>query len=265
MQHIIPTVTNFVDPFRFWMGPVSSERPLRSWEAIAQGTVRRDLADRPLLRTYDRMSGSLPDESGDMYARAPDMPLRTSQARQSTLDTHIRNDEWSAIPYISFTPSPEALENFANFRRTQPYRKNQTIVVIDPMVRLEAHRLVINYGEEKRYYNIKVPYNLSQKELDSHYICLWEVRADEVVGHWSWDELSSKPNWYDDVVLPALKSFREKRQQYQVSEDLSIALSALGLNEPSTESSSDYGSSDEEVLESPNGSDPIRDGIRTNL
>ncbi|CZS80311.1 unnamed protein product [Fusarium graminearum] len=148
MQHIIPTVTNFVDPFWFWMGPVSSERPLRSWEAIAQGT---------------------------------------------------------------------------------------TIVVIDPM------------------------------ELDSHYICLWEVRADEVVGHWSWDELSSKPNWYDDAVLPALKSFREKRQQYQVSEDLSIALSALGLNEPSTESSSDHGSSDEEVLESPNGSDPIRDGIRANL
>ncbi|KAK6710512.1 hypothetical protein SNK03_004939 [Fusarium graminearum] len=133
------------------------------------------------------------------------------------------------------------------------------------MVRLEAHRPVIKYGEEKRYYNIKVPYNLSQKELDSHYICLWEVRADEVVGHWSWDELSSKPNWYDDAVLPALKSFREKRQQYQVSEDLSIALSALGLNEPSTESSSDHGSSDEEVLESPNGSDPIRDGIRANL
>lgn len=124
MQHIIPTVTNFVDPFWFWMGPVSSERPLRSWEAIAQGTVRRDLADCPLLRTYDRMSGSLPDESGDMYARVPDMPLRTSPARQSTLDTHIRNDEWSTTPYISFTPSPEALENLANFRRTRPYGKN---------------------------------------------------------------------------------------------------------------------------------------------
>jgi hypothetical protein len=176
------------------------------------------------------MSGSLPDEFGDMYARAPNMPLRTSQARRSTLQTHIRNNRWEATPYISFTSSPEVLENFADFRSTRPYREDQTIVAIDPAVRLEAQRPVINYGDEIRYYNIEVPYRLSQEELNSHYICLWEVRADEIVGRWSWNELSSNPNWYEDVILPAFRNFREWRRQNQVEEqvcDLSSALSAL--------------------------------------
>ncbi|GKU04059.1 hypothetical protein FLAG1_06552 [Fusarium langsethiae] len=268
MQHIVPTVTNAVNPFQSYMSPVSLERPLRFWKVSAQRAVWRDLADRPLLRTYDRNSGSQPDKSGDMYARAPNMPLSTSQAQRSTLQTQIRNYEWKATPYISFASSPEALENFANFRRTRPYRGNQTIVVIDPVVRLEAHRPVINYGDEIRYYNIKVPYNLSQEELDSHYICLWKVKADEVVGHWSWDELSSNPNWCEDVILPALRSFREGGRQYQAEEEvynLSSALSALGLNEHSTKSSSGHGNSDEEVPKRLDERDIIGDGIRANL
>ncbi|KAG8671505.1 hypothetical protein FPOAC2_04847 [Fusarium poae] len=100
------------------------------------------------------------------------MSLSTSQARLSTLRTHIRNDLREPSPYISFTSSLEALESFANFRKTRPYRENHIIVVIDPVVRLEGKRPVINYGDEIRYYNIDVLYNSSQQELDNHYICL---------------------------------------------------------------------------------------------
>ncbi|KAG8359709.1 hypothetical protein FVEN_g2522 [Fusarium venenatum] len=196
------------------------------------------------------------------------MPLSTSQARRSTLQTHIRNNIWEPTPYISFTSSPEALESSANFRRTRPYRENQTVVVIDPVVRLEAKRPVINYGDEIRYYSIDVPYNLYKKELDNHYICLWEVKAEEVVGRWSWDDLSLNPNWYEDIVLPAMRNFREKRQKYQVEEEvygLSNALSALGLNDFLSESSSGHGNSDQVVPKKLDGSGPIRDNIRANL
>ncbi|CEI60819.1 unnamed protein product [Fusarium venenatum] len=166
------------------------------------------------------------------------MPLSTSQARRSTLQTHIRNNIWEPTPYISFTSSPEALESSANFRRTRPYRENQTVVVIDPV------------------------------ELDNHYICLWEVKAEEVVGRWSWDDLSLNPNWYEDIVLPAMRNFREKRQKYQVEEEvygLSNALSALGLNDFLSESSSGHGNSDQVVPKKLDGSGPIRDNIRANL
>lgn len=231
MQHIIPATSTFVNPFHLYISPISLEKPLRAWEVSAQASVRRDLADSPLLRTYDHISGSQADELGDMYARAPYMPLRASGDRRSTLQTHIRNYEWKPTPYISFTSSPEALENFANLRKRNPCRRHQSILVIDPAVRIEAQRPVINFGEEMRYYDIKDPYDLPQKELDSHYICLWKVKADEVVGRWHWDELSSKPNWYEDIVLPAFRQFREKRRWEQVKEqmhNLSGALGALG-------------------------------------
>lgn len=107
--------------------------------------------------------------------------------------------------------SPEALRNFANFRKRRPYRQDQTVIVIDPAVRFEAKRPVINYGDEMRCNNIKDPYDLSQEELNSHYICLWGVKANEVVESWSWDELSSNPNWHQNIILPRSREFRERR------------------------------------------------------
>ena len=49
------------------------------------------------------------------------------------------------------------LRNFANFRKRRPDRQDQTVIVIDPAVRFEAKRPVINYGDEIRCNNIKDP------------------------------------------------------------------------------------------------------------
>ena len=163
--------------------------------------VQRDLAGRSSLRTYDYICQSQPDELGHMYARASNMSLKTSQTRRSTLQTHLLNYRWVPTPYISFMSSPEALRNFANFRKRRPYRQDRTVIVIDPAVRFEAKRPVINYGDEMRCNNIEDPYDLSQEELNSHDICLWRVKANEVVESWSWDELSSNPNWYQNIFL----------------------------------------------------------------
>lgn len=62
--------------------------------------------------------------------------LTTFEARRSSHQTHIIHRNWTPTPYISFTSSPEALENLANFRKSHPRRKRQTVTVVDPAVRL---------------------------------------------------------------------------------------------------------------------------------
>ncbi|KAJ0133358.1 Uncharacterized protein HZ326_23576 [Fusarium oxysporum f. sp. albedinis] len=84
-----------------------------SWSPVAQAGWKHPV-DKPLLRTWDDLSGSQPDGSGDMSARASDIPLTTFEARRSSHQTHIIHRNWAPTPYISFTSSPEALENLAS-------------------------------------------------------------------------------------------------------------------------------------------------------
>lgn len=158
MHRSIPTASTPANSFQqLWRPPTFQEKPLRSWKTTAQVDVQRDLADRSPLRTYDYISQSQPDELGHMYARASSMSMKTSQTRRPTLQTHLLNYRWVPTPYISFMSSPEALRNFANFRKRRPDRQDQTVIVIDPAVRFEAKRPVINYGDEIRCNNIKDP------------------------------------------------------------------------------------------------------------
>ncbi|KAF4966063.1 hypothetical protein FSARC_6189 [Fusarium sarcochroum] len=226
----------------------------RDWSPLIQALCGENV-DVPLLRTWDDYSGSQPDEiSGAMYARALKLPLNTFEARKSSLQIHIDHKNWKPTPYISFTSSPAALRDLANYRKHRPYRDSQTITVIDPAVRLQAGWPIICFGDEMRHYGTEDPYGMADEELRSHYLCLWRVLESEIVGHWNWDDLSSNPNWYRDTILPAFREFRE--QKLVIADDdqvdvLSSAINSLGLDDdtPSSESpssSSGYGSSDEE-------------------
>ncbi|KAJ4263939.1 hypothetical protein NW762_005977 [Fusarium torreyae] len=247
----------------------------RAWSPLALA-LRGENADVPLLRTWDIYSGSQPDiNSGDMYAREPDLDLNTFEARRSSLEIHIDNSNWTPTPYISFTSSWDALQTFANFRDSQRSRKNQTITAIDPAVRLEAGWPVVCFGEEMRHYGIRDPYGMANAELRSHYLCLWRVLQNEIVGHWNWDDLSSNPNWYQDTILPAFRRFREERRRRELVDDdqvdvLSSAINSLGLDDDtlsseSPSSSSGRESSDDEELWVLEGRETVESNTREML
>ncbi|KAF5027312.1 hypothetical protein F66182_606 [Fusarium sp. NRRL 66182] len=214
----------------------SSEESNHAWSPFVQG----EHIDLPLLRTWDMYSGSQPnDATGNMYAREHHLPLNTFKIRKSSLQTHLVHRSRIPTPYISFTSSPVALGELANYRKDRPFRGAQTITVIDPAVRLEAGWPVLCLGDEMRHYGVSNPYkSVRDEELNSHYVCLWRVMNDEMVGHWDWNELSSKLNWYEDIILPALTKFRERRRRQREQlgvidggqvDELSSAIDALGL------------------------------------
>ncbi|KAI7761294.1 hypothetical protein LZL87_002109 [Fusarium oxysporum] len=244
----------------------------RSWSPVAQAVWKHPV-DKPLLRTWDDLSGSQPDGSGDMSARASDMSLATFEARRSSLQTHIIHRDWTPTPYISFTSSPEALENLANFRKSHPRRKHQTITVVDPAVRLESGWPIISYGEEKDYYRIEIPYGIPDWELRAHHLCLWTVKAEEIIQHYEWDKLSSDPNWYHNIVCLDFKRFREERQrreQEQVQhriDDISVAFGTLHLNSSSSPSSSTASdrNTDNEPWEDTDRNQPTKQHIQSLL
>ncbi|KAF4468897.1 hypothetical protein FALBO_4213 [Fusarium albosuccineum] len=210
---------------------ISAQRQ-RSWSTLARVFADRK-TDMPLLRTWDHFSGSQPDEeTGDMLARAYDLPLRTVEARKSSLATHLVHREWKPTPFISFTSSWQKLQDLANFREQRPHRGDQTITVIDPSVRLEAGWPILCVGDEMRYYGIPEPYGMHRSEHDNHHVCLWSVKKEEIVGHWDWNELSRNPRWYEEIIYPEFERFREQRQQQHASnlvEDISAGIEALGL------------------------------------
>lgn len=59
------------------------------------------------------------------------------------------------------------------------------------------------------FYGIQSPYRADY--WDGHFLCLWEVTPEEVVGVWEWNDLRSKLNWYDEIIMPAVKNHRDKR------------------------------------------------------
>ena len=82
------------------------------------------------------------------------------------------------------------------------------------------------------------PCNRSNEYYKNHYICLWEVTEEEVIGKWKWDDLLKTDRWYERVILPA---FKEHNGKYDVS-DRVFKMSALRdalfeMQEPSIPSS----------------------------
>jgi hypothetical protein len=160
----------------------------------------------PLMRTWDKYSGSI-IKGSRMLSRAPDMPLDTEEARKSSLTTHLKHSDWGTeIPYISFTLSAEALEKLASERESK--RGKQILTVIDPGTRSKYGLPALDVAAEMDYYSISDPYHQGNQYYINHFICLWEVTPDEVVGSWPWDELAGFENWYKDIVMPKFDQVR---------------------------------------------------------
>lgn len=87
--------------------------------------VARDFLQQPLLRLWDRCSGSRPESDGFMLSRAPRERLDTADSRVASLKRHIDNSVWIPTPYISLTTNPTAIEELADsrdLRRRGPHK-----------------------------------------------------------------------------------------------------------------------------------------------
>ena len=179
---------------------LSSEEHFHPWRAQPSENLRK-----PLLRIWDRYSGSQPGEDGRMMSRAPTMPLDTYTSRRDSLAKHLDYQEWTPGPYISFTTSPTAINKLAPMRVER--RGSQTLTVVDPNRRMKNRLPVLEVTAEMDYYRIPNPYRKSSKFYINHYVCLWHVTKAEIVGDWEWTSLSKNKNWYHDVILPAFERF----------------------------------------------------------
>lgn len=167
--------------------------------------------DCPLLRIWDGCSGSRPDKDNRMLSRSPNQPLGTEQARKDSLAIHLDHGVWKETPYISFTKSASAIEDLAIYRMSRG-RGLQTLTVIDPAARLRSGLPTLDVAAEMKYYCIPDPYKRGSKYYIDHYVCLWEVTEEEIVGHYKWEELAKTTNWYDEVIIPAFRKFSGRRR-----------------------------------------------------
>jgi hypothetical protein len=181
--------------------------------------------DFPLLRIWDSYSGSQPNTYNRMNSRSPDRPLNTIEARQTTLTTHINHEDWTPTPYISFTSSPAVIEDLAKWRKAK--RGTQTLTAINPNIRLGSGLPILDLDTEMEHYKISNPYGNRGKYSVDHYICLWQVTDEEIIGHWNWDKLVESGQWYQDIVKPA---FQESNQSFvfgAADSDVSLLMSRL--------------------------------------
>lgn len=200
-----PSVFKTAEDDRTW-----SREWIPAFRQLLAGSVLDQLWDSVLLRTYDAMSGSQPGPQHRMFARAARMALHTAKVRRDTLETHADHRIWEDTPYISFTKYPYALQSLAESRMNRN-RGDQYIVAVDPRIRLEAGLPVLHCKEEMEYYEVQSRYRGDY--WDGHYLCLWEVTPEEVVGVWEWNDLRSEPNWYEKIITPAVKEHREEQDR----------------------------------------------------
>ena len=114
------------------------------------------LWDSPLLRVYDEMSGSQPDDKHRMLACDARMRPDTDQDRPETLKNQANRRCWENTPYISFTNSPQGLWDVAE-KRMHKNRGDQHLVVVGPRVRIKLGLPVLHYAEEMAEYKIPNP------------------------------------------------------------------------------------------------------------
>lgn len=65
---------------------------------------------------------------------------------------------------------------------------------------------VLHCKAEMEHYGVKSRYR--NDYWSNHYLCLWEVTPEEVVGTWRWRHLRKYRNWFEDIVEPAVKTRR---------------------------------------------------------
>ena len=168
--------------------------------------------DFPLMRVWDCCSGSVLDDDSRMLSRAPDESLFTNDARKASLTHHLNHRNWDVpTPYISFTSSPDALSKLACQRDRKRNRGEQYVTIIDPGSRIKNNLPVLDVAAEMKQYSIRDPYNRGGEYYDNHYVCLWEVTPEELVGQWTWEELAVMDDWYESVVIPAFNWARKRK------------------------------------------------------
>jgi hypothetical protein len=199
---------------------LSTEEQLHPWKSSCFQSF-----NLPLLRIWDPYSGSIPDKQNRMSSRAPNRRLDTIDSRKISLATHINHSSWTPTPYISFTSSPVAVEKLAEQRR--PRRGPQTLTVIDPNIRLRNGLPILDFAAEMEHYNISNPYGSRDRYCIDHYLCLWQVTENEIIGQWEWDELVVSGNWYQDIVMPAFRDFNWRSSQNVDDFDLSKIMDRL--------------------------------------
>ena len=201
-------------------GSLSIAELLRPWRRSCDASF-----NFPLLRIWDHYSGSQPDDYGRMNSRAPDERLDTDHLRRNTLTTHINHKVWTPTPYISFTSSREAIEGLAEWRKVK--RGPQTLTVINPSIRLRKGLPILDLAAEMMYYNVSNPYGQQDKYCVDHYICLWQVTKEEIIGHWNWNELVESGDWYQKTVIPAFQRSNQTSIPILVDSNISSLMSNL--------------------------------------
>ncbi|KAL2861063.1 uncharacterized protein BJX67DRAFT_367381 [Aspergillus lucknowensis] len=178
-------------------------------DAHPWGSVFSAKPNLPLLRTWDGFSGSQPSETGRMLARSPRERLDTLKARKTFLSIHPNYRIWEPTPFISFTQSPQQLQDIAN-EREERRNRFQTITVINSNVRMQKGLPMLNMEFEMGHYRVPNPYHQANDYYKDHYICLWEVTEEEFVGNWDWRSLVGSDRWYEQIILPAFRAHNEK-------------------------------------------------------
>ena len=201
-------------------GSLSIAELLRPWRRSCDTSF-----NFPLLRIWDRYSGSQPDDYGRMRSRASDERLDTDDLRRNTLTTHINHKVWRPTPCISFTSSGEAIEGLAGWRKAK--RGAQTLTAINPSIRLRKGLPVLDLAAEMVYYNVSNRYGEQDKYCVDHYICLWQVTKEEIIDHWDWDELVELGNWYQETVIPAFQRSNQTSIPILVDSNISSLMSNL--------------------------------------
>lgn len=170
------------------------------------------LYSTPLLRIFDDSSGSQPDKQLRMLARAPRMRLDTEEDRRNALSAHADHERRESTPFISFISCPKAAQELAEKRSSKGGRMSQMLVVVDPRTRLKLGLSILSCRDEMHFYGVRPPGRYMAGHWRDHYLCLWEVTPEEVVGIWRWDELRRDRDWYQRV-LAALEQRQQNREQ----------------------------------------------------
>ena len=112
-----------------------------------------------------------------MKSRASRQRLDTRESRREFSGTHINHKKRQPTPYISFTTSPAAIQELADWRANR--RGPQTLTVVDPNTRIADRLPIIDVRAEMDHYRVKDPYGKSNIYYIDHYLCLWELTGGE--------------------------------------------------------------------------------------
>lgn len=110
----------------------------------------------PLLRVWNKFSGSHPDQPGRMLARLPREWLGSQESRKEYLATHADNQIWEPTPFISFSASASGLLRFLSRRKGASSPK--TLTAMNPNVRIAYGLSMVEMESELKYHEVRDPY-----------------------------------------------------------------------------------------------------------